>query len=326
MKKPKLIIVSGMSGAGKSTTSQGIARLYRQNGIHNHWYHEEMEEHPIRWANGGEFKAGDLKTEEGMTLNIEDMFERWSRFLDNISAIGGIHVMEGCLYQNIIRYFFSGGYSKEKVIIYYNKLMEILDRVDTRIIFLYSKDVRATLEKAFEVRGENWKQLILDPGDDEYFQIHGYDGDCSVFAMWEDYRNLSDKVFSRYNGSKLKVEVDKTIRQWDVHMRKIAEFLDLKYFEREETELRDKSRYCGRLYNSEGKKLSLSVSCVNDQLFFNTSWFKYIKMVSIGQDQFELSAFPTILSYRFESGIKRVEISGNYGWDINGENFEIKME
>lgn len=60
----KLIIVTGMSGSAKSTTSQEIARFYRLNGVESHWYHEEMEEHAIRWADGGEFKAGDIRTKQ----------------------------------------------------------------------------------------------------------------------------------------------------------------------------------------------------------------------------------------------------------------------
>lgn len=56
MKETKLIIVTGISGAGKSTTSKAISKLYASNGIDSHWYHEEMADHPIRWANGENLK------------------------------------------------------------------------------------------------------------------------------------------------------------------------------------------------------------------------------------------------------------------------------
>lgn len=126
MKETKLIIVCGMSGVGKSTTAQNISHQYTQNGIKHEWYHEEMKDHPIRWANGGEFTVGDLNTEEGMKLNIEDTYFRWEKLIKEMQIKGGIYVMEGCLYQNIIRYFIPGAYPTEKIIEYYDKLMKIL--------------------------------------------------------------------------------------------------------------------------------------------------------------------------------------------------------
>ena len=99
-----------------------------------------MKDHPIRWANGGEFKVANLKTEEGMRKNIEDLFNRWETFVFAIQKEGGTHIMEGCLYQNIIRYFFIGGYPNHLVLEFYDQLMQLLTPVNPHILFLYSRN------------------------------------------------------------------------------------------------------------------------------------------------------------------------------------------
>ena len=200
----KLIIVTGMSGSGKSTTAQNIAKLTNKAEIPYKWYHEEMKDHPIRWANGGEFKVANLKTEEGMQKNIEDLFNRWETFVSAIQKEGGTHIMEGCLYQNIIRYFFTGGYPDHLVLEFYDRLMQLLAPVNPHILFLYSRNVKETLQKAFETRGENWEKLIMTPDGESYFNENPYVDDNSIYQMWEDYRDLSNSAFERFKGKKLR--------------------------------------------------------------------------------------------------------------------------
>ena len=90
MKHSKLILISGMSGAGKSTTSQQLAKQYERNNIEHLWLHEEIANHPIR---DGEFEIGDRLTEEGMALNIADMYERWTRLVDEIVFRLAVHTI-----------------------------------------------------------------------------------------------------------------------------------------------------------------------------------------------------------------------------------------
>jgi hypothetical protein len=165
----KLIIVCGMSGVGKSSTAQYISYLHTQNGIKHEWYHEEMKNHPIRWANGGEFSVSDIETETGMELNIDDTYARWEKLIKEMQANGGVYVMEGCLYTNIIRYFFNfpGKYPVNKIYEYYDKLMKILEPANPHIIHLYRHDVPENYLKAFKVRGNRWENIITG-GIDNY--------------------------------------------------------------------------------------------------------------------------------------------------------------
>jgi tRNA uridine 5-carbamoylmethylation protein Kti12 len=72
MIETKLIIVTGMSGTGKSTTARYISDLLNHNQIKHTYLHEECEKHPIR---SDEFKIGNLKNREDLQKNIEHMFK-----------------------------------------------------------------------------------------------------------------------------------------------------------------------------------------------------------------------------------------------------------
>jgi len=324
--KTKLIIVSGMSGAGKSTTSQYISKLYKDNGIDNIWYHEEMDNHPIRWKDGGEFKVADYKTEQGMGLNIKDLLTRWRVFIDTTKTSKKVHVMEGCIFQNIVRYFFPAGYKRQQIIDFYQELFQILGEIDTSLVFLYSTNPQKTLEKAFITRGESWKKIILDPGDEIYYKINGYQGDESIYAMWTDCRDLSKTIFDNLAIDKLILKIDPEKKQWEDHHKKIAAHFALSYMGENDSRVDQADKYCGRMFTKEGDKTSVTISKENNRLFLHFSWFNKILLIPTKQDTFQLSAFPTRISYTFDSSATRIKLDGNYGWEINGQEFIIKPE
>ena len=321
MKDTKLIIVTGMSGVGKSTSAQNLARLFQQNDISYTWYHEEMKDHPIRWINGGEFTVGDLCSEEGMELNIADMFDRWTSLINKIMDIGGVHIMEGCLYENINRYFFRGNYSKEKIIAFYDKLMKILELTNLQIIFLYRPKIKENLEKAFVVRGDRWKNLILNPKSYTYFDTHEYVDNDSVFSMWEEYQNLANSIFERYQGSKIKIDTSE--EQWHSYLGSLAEYLNIKHFDKDDLPLTSIEKYCGRYFFEDANgKHEIDVISENGNLYCSPFWFKHILMNSSGNDEFELLGFPMKFSYVFKDKKKFIRVTGNYDWDIVGNTLE----
>jgi hypothetical protein len=327
MKETRLIIVSGMSGVGKSTTTQRLATLCKMNDIDYKWYHEEMDEHPIRWADGGEFQAGPLNTREGMKVNIEDVFQRWSKLIKKIKMQGGLHLMEGCLYQSIIRYFFSSPLSRQEIIDYYLELMKLLAPVNPHIIFLYRPNVKESFEKAFKIRGDRWKNIILDSKDDPYFKTHAYVGDESVYGMEADYQGLAHHIFNLYEGPKIDIDTSKEL--WDDYLKAISDFLALDYHPIKTKTVSNLSKYCGKyaFKNDNNEPQSIDVIQEDNHLYARFSWFKYVKMNLNDNDMFELAAFPIYFKYRFDDSDTYIEVSGNYGWDIIGKTLiKVKHE
>ena len=306
---PKLIIVAGMSGTGKSTTAQNISYQYKMNGIDHEWYHEEMEEHPIRWANGGEFTVGDLNTEDGMKLNIADIYARWKTLTEYIKSKNKILVMDGCFDQNIIRYFYPGNYPNEKIVRFYDGLLELLQSANLHLIHLYSPDVAANYKKAFKVRGKKWEHIITDGNKD-------YD-----FADMTKYQELALKITGRYSGNKLCI--DTSGDDWENYMKKICRFLDLQYYDRQYLFVADPGKYIGYFeYKDDKSTESVDIIYESGELFCSPDWFTHIKMNAISENKFELSAFPMILEYQFVDNDVYITVGGNYDWGIVGKKLK----
>lgn len=316
MRNSKLIIVAGMSGCGKSTTAQQLARQHAQNGVKNLWLHEEMESHPIR---EGEFEAGHLHTEEGMAKNIADMYERWSKLVKEIDQSDCVYVMEGCLYQMIIRYFFNTNYPLEKITKFYDRIMEIIAPVNPTIVFLYKEDVKASFEQAFAVRGDRWKNIILDPEGDGYFTTHEYTGDDSTFAMYEHYQQVANAMFERYQGNKIKLCTSDG--EWSKHHQELAEFLGLRYFPPQESPaVENPEQYCGRyVIDIDGRQNGVTIKLVDNHLYCQMSWWNNMKLIYLGHDEFEVQSFPIGFKFHLNGPRRSVEVKGIYGWGISGK-------
>ena len=318
----KLIIITGMSGTGKSSTAQNLARQYEANGIPHRWLHEEIPGHPIR---DGEFTQGSLETEEGMAKNIADMLERWSRLAAEIELSGLVYIMEGCLYQSIIRYFFNSCYSREHILNYFDRVLNILKELEPTVVFLYRPDVRSSFAQAFAVRGERWKNIILDPGEDNYFKARPYEGEASIFAMWQEYQSLAKAHFARIQGYKIRLLTGDG--QWDQHLRQLTEFMGLKYIHQEVYTVTDPWRYAGR-YSAvvDGQKRVLTFKVKDGELMGELSWWSNMLLTPLGKHEFAALSFP--IRYTFDvAGLPRsVKVTEEYGWGLSGKTLLAEDE
>jgi len=315
MTHSRLILISGMSGSGKSTTAQRLAQQYQHNNIRHTWLHEEIADHPIR---EGEFEAGSLDTDEGMARNIADMYERWSRLADEIAASDSVYVMEGCLYQMIVRYFFACNYPEARITEFYDRIMAIIAKLDPTVVFLYRSDVKASFEQAFGVRGDRWKSLILDP-DDPYFKAHPYTGEESIYAQYEHQQRLAGAMFDRYQGRKIKLSTSDG--QWEDHIRELAEFLGLRYAPpAEEAPLVSPEQYCGT-YSADidGRQARLTFKLVDGVLYCQVSWWANMRLIPRGNHEFEAQSFPIGFRFRTDGPRRAVDVLGTYGWGISGK-------
>jgi len=316
MGNSKLIIVAGMSGCGKSTTAQHLSKQYTQNGIKHLWLHEEIENHPIR---EGEFKVGCLNTAEGMAANVADMFDRWTKLANVIEKSDCVYVMEGCLYQMIIRYFFTANYPLDKITEFYDRIMEIIAKLNPTIVFLYRDNVEASFQQAFEVRGERWKSIILDPEGDGYFATHEYKGDESTYAMYEHYQQVANSMFERYQGRKIKINTLNC--DWSRHHHRLCDYLGLCYYPPQTPPpLANPEQYCGRyVLETDGRINTVTIKAVNGDLYCQMSWWTNMKLIYLGSNEFEALSFPIGFVFNLNTPIRSVTVIGNYGWGISGK-------
>jgi hypothetical protein len=315
MKNTGLIFVAGMSGAGKSTTAQRISNQLNKNGVKHIWLHEEIADHPIR---SGEFSYGDLQNETDMDTNCDLMVKKWEKLAETILESDYVYVMEGCLYQSIIRYFIDTPYPEEKITAFYDRVMKALSPVNPILIFLRPQNVRGALQNAFPIRGNWWKELILNDEGEGYFKRHPFEGDESVYKMWEHYQALSDIQYYRYDGWKIKI--DTTCGDWISPLKSIMVLIELPYAE-ENARWTPSSldSYTGRYtLNKNGQTDSIDIFHENSQLYCKAFW-PYMLLQPKEKDTFEMASFPIELHFIQLNGQSAINVTGNYDWGIVGE-------
>jgi thymidylate kinase len=309
-----LIIITGMSGTGKSSTAQELARQYEANGVPHTWLHEEIPGHPIR---DGEFRMASLETEAGMAANVADMYERWERLVEEIEQSGRVYIMEGCLYQSIIRYFFNSCFSHHQIMDYFDRVLAILDRLNPTVVLLYRTDVKASFEKAFAVRGERWKNIILDSEADLYFRARPYEGEASVFAMWQEYQQLADAHFASIRGYKIRLLT--ADGEWQRHLRHLTEYMGLSYVPRAVPEVHNPWMYAGRYEATvDGQLRTLTFKVKDGALMGELSWWSNMALIPLGNHEFEALSFPIRYSFDPAPPRRTVRVTETYGWGLSG--------
>ena len=244
-----------------------------------------------------------------MRLNISDLYDRWKSLIEYMNSKGGVFVMDGCLDQNIIRYFMPAAYPAEKIIEFYDELFKIFIDADTCIIHLYRPDVSASYYSAFKVRGEKWEQIIT--GGNKNFD----------FARISGYQELALNITSRYPGEKLLT--DTSGGDWKSNIKEICGFLGLKYYERKYLSTINTEKYTGYYScNDNGKTEGVNIISEAGELFCSPDWFTHIRMNATNKDEFELSAFPMVFKYSFDGNGAHITVSGNYDWGIAGKTLK----
>ncbi len=322
MLEPKLIIVAGMSGAGKSTTAHNISIEFERNGINHTWLHEEINDHPIR---SHEFRVGDLYSETDFRHNLDILVERWWQLAQQIAESGKVYVLEGCLYQNIIRYFFEVDFPKAGILDFYDRFAEAVASLNPVVVFLYSSDAKKTLQRVFPPRGEWWENLILDPGDCRYLKNRGLVGPDGIYRMWQDYQEVSDELYGRYSGRKIKIDTSQAL--WDTYQERLFRFLELAAGRADEDRHFDPDveRRCGTYRLAEDPSKHIEIKYDGNGLYCKAFW-DYMKITEFEQDRFRFSAFPIELRFVQENKKRAVQLVGNYDWHLVGKTLFHEMD
>jgi thymidylate kinase len=316
MSDTKLILITGMSGAGKSTTAQSLACQYQLNHIRYRWLHEEIRDHPIR---AGEFSIGSLCSDQDLESNMQDMFQRWERLIGRILTSGRVYIMEGVLYDNILRYFYESHSSLETITWYYDELMKRLAPTQPVVVHLCRADVRATLETMYQLRGQWWKNLILKMDKNQYCRDHGLAGEDGVYAMWQAYQETAQEMFRRWSGKK--IEIDTTAGEWASYMECLTQFLGIDCQPLAQPAVAEPGKYCG-CYEIllEGQLHTLDIKFDGASLYCQAFW-EYMKLLPLGGNRFVMSSFPVKLTFLENptGSVEAVRVRGPYDWEIMGK-------
>ncbi len=177
MTKTNLIIVEGLPGTGKSTAASIIADELKRNGEKVICIDEGEPNHPADYA---DYDFPDFDTERRLIL------DKWREFVSQADA-DTIYVFNCIFLQNpMCETMMRFGMDLEKSRAYIKEIAEIIKPLNPVILYLSHKDVKATVDKVLDERGEGWLNAVIDyhtgQGYGKDNDLCGYDGyiECLV--------------------------------------------------------------------------------------------------------------------------------------------------
>jgi len=218
---PRLILVDGFAGTGKSTLAQHLwLRLVRQ-GHDAVWFHEHEVRHPI-------FEYGEL--EDLLRLSPasfeEQIVARWEAVARDAKT-PAIRIIEGSFIQIPAGVMLSMNVPAARIRAFVRRIDAIVAGAGAKLIYLFHRDVRAALMRTGEIRGTQWLDgMAAALSRSRYGQAHRVRNVEGLIEYYRRQRSIVDAVFPRLDVPRLAIDVAEG--RWSRYERQAARFLGIR--------------------------------------------------------------------------------------------------
>ncbi|AUD64568.1 hypothetical protein BK011_02315 [Tenericutes bacterium MZ-XQ] len=318
MQQTKLILIDGITGSGKSSTSQYLNQVLSENQIASIWYHEESSNHPLAYEKDVEVFENEHEMKHFMTSIIS----LWASFTKKAIDSDQVHIIESHFYQDTVRILFQNLVPISMIKEFTNKIQDIIKPLNPYFIYFHEPDVHMAINTIWERRGERWKNWFISSDIQTPFvkSLTMKDED-RVIQLWKSYQDLTDILFNEFMFTKIRI--DKNDYTWPDIKKEICACLDITYLEASiEKALSHLNDYCGTYHNEDQSK-TCTIKLINNELVTDLKW-KDITLIPIKENkhQFILSSFPVIITFDTDTITNSLKfaVHGSYS-DLNGQTF-----
>jgi hypothetical protein len=190
----KLILIEGLPGSGKSTTTHYLQAVLQSNGYACQQYLEEDEPHPINCL---EFEVAGL-TEKVVPL--------WARLVEKALHDPDITIIESRLWQNTAMYMHMGDRPLGEIIKLNQQVGQVVGPLAPVLFYLDQDDTEEALRRLYTLRGNEWVNWALEATTSyQWFQSHGMKDFDAWVRFFKEWRGIADQLFNEWPGRKAKI-------------------------------------------------------------------------------------------------------------------------
>ena len=279
----KLILVDGITGSGKSTTSHYILRQLEKNGIKAKWHPEVENDHPFHVR----IEGGDKITEAEWLDRFFDIYpKKLAKFAKEAEKDDTVHIVECFIFQDVLAGPLMCDCERSRIDRFYVQYMKIMKKLNPAVVHFYQKDVREAIRLNFERRGDDWKSSIISRDEKGLFyknrNLTGEEGFTKYFEEMSDY---ALKLFDGLDCAKIKIE--NSSQDWPEYRKRITEFLKIKQH-REKLYDSGFKKYCGEyLGNGYMYKVYEKNRCHDLDSFWPS-----IRIIQVSRNEYAIEGHP----------------------------------
>ena len=210
----KLILIEGLPGAGKTTTSIHLGKNLQEAGIPCNWYLEEDVGHPIDCV---DFKIKDLQ---------EKLPLLWEAFVERARQNQTVTVIESRLWQNTALFMLMAEYPVEEIMRLHQQVWQVLAPLSPVLLYLYEGDVEGALRRTYKSRGEARMATEFENTNRyPWFQSRGLYDHAGWVQFFQEWLLVAEELFEDWPYHKTKIE--NPHEDWGRTYQKLQRFLEV---------------------------------------------------------------------------------------------------
>lgn len=212
MRDTKLILIEGLPGAGKSTTTRYLQNALNRQGIECRGYLEDERPHPI----------------DCLDFAIEGLPERviplWENFVRQARKKPAITILESRLWQSTGLYMYMGSVDEEEIVDFTHQVYKVIYPLFPILIHLDQDDTETALKRLYALRGKEWMDAaIAETLQYSWFQPRDDDEFTRWVKFFEAWGKVAARLFDDWRGGKIRIM--NPHEDWDNAHRQILSFI-----------------------------------------------------------------------------------------------------
>jgi hypothetical protein len=201
---PRLVIIEGIMGSGKSTTTLNLARRLQTSGMAAVGITEGVDPHPIRFD--WDVAWSEMPPEELAGSSIA----KWRAYVDTAKSTEHISVVDGQLFHGNLTSLLLLGAEMELIGAYCRNVVTAIEPLRPLLIYLHQDDIDGAIRAISKERGEKWVDYQVDwKLQSPYARRRGLAGIDGLIALYRDYRAMTDQLFAALDIPKISIETSR---------------------------------------------------------------------------------------------------------------------
>jgi len=198
---PRLILVEGMIGAGKTTTAGYLADWLSRRGEDVRAFDEGAADHPIRTRRVDELLAAPAPGDPGVYAAGQ-----WRRLAERCLRDEQTIILESIFLQNSVMPAFIDGAPAAAVTDICAEIQRQAAPAEPFLVYLRPIDIAAAIARVHEARGEPWSSRnVAYVQDCPWARRRNLRGRDAVVRLYQAWDPVVSELFDRYPFGKLMV-------------------------------------------------------------------------------------------------------------------------